>query len=67
MTVAKRVRWWVARCLNSLPGQCWADLVSWATGSRFYRWPWQPRTPMCVQDAAENGRCYCGKVGGDRG
>lgn len=58
------IRWRLALLLNRSDRMCWADLVSWATGSRFYRWPWQARrTPMCARDAVENGRCYCGKLG----
>lgn len=57
-----RMRWWLARQLDRLPGQCWADLVSWAQGSAFYKRPWQPRSPGCVQGAAEQGCCYCGKL-----
>lgn len=60
----KRLRWWIADQLNRLPGQCWADLVSWALS-----WPggekrplWSPAGDACRQDAAECGTCYCGKL-----
>lgn len=64
------MRWRIAHLLGRLPGQCWADLVSWALqarGKRRYygRWPWQPRTPDCTLGAVRNGRCYCGKLGRD--
>jgi hypothetical protein len=61
----ERLRWRIACQLNRLPGQCWADLVSWALGSAYNRRPWQPVSPGCVQGAAEQGRCYCGKLGAD--
>lgn len=61
-----RFRWWLAVQLNRLDRMCWADLVSWALRSPFYRWPWQAaRSPMCTRDAAECGLCYCGKLRGD--
>jgi len=60
-----RIRWWTARQLNRLPGQCWADLVSWALGDAHYRRLWQPVSPGCIGDAARNSRCYCGKLGAD--
>lgn len=60
-----RLRWRIATLLNRSDRQCWADLVSWATGSKFYRWPWQPRTAACTFDAVQTGRCYCGKLGRD--
>jgi hypothetical protein len=61
------LRWRLATLVNRLPGQCWADLVSWVLdrlGKRRYynRMPWQPRTWSCTKDAVENGRCYCGKL-----
>jgi hypothetical protein len=60
------LRWRIAVLVNRLPGQCWADLVSWALqtpGRRFYgHRPWQPRTALCTKDAVANGLCYCGKL-----
>jgi hypothetical protein len=61
-----RVRWTVAHHLDRLPWTCWANLVSWTTHSRpllsrdgdDMRQDW-----MCARDAADCGRCYCGKVG----
>lgn len=61
----ERLRWRIAELLNRLPGQCWADLVSWAQGSAFYKRPWQPRSPGCTDGAVRQGRCYCGKLGRD--
>ena len=58
-------RWDLAALINRMPGTCWANLVSWALGSRpmldlrngdDVRQDW-----MCASDAARNGRCYCGK------
>jgi hypothetical protein len=61
------LRWHLAAFANRLDGQCWADLVSWALDGRgkrrrYNRLPFQPRTPMCSQDAVRNGCCYCGKL-----
>jgi hypothetical protein len=62
--MTKRLRWWLAAQLDRLPGQCWADLVSWAlawdAGDK--RSPWSPQGAMCRSDAAETGTCYCGKL-----
>lgn len=60
MNLSKRLRWRIAVLLGKLPGQCWADLVSWAAGGRD-RWPWFPQTDTCRRDAADGG-CYCGKL-----
>jgi len=58
-----RLRWWVASQLNRMPGQCWADLVTWALRWKFEaRHPWRPVTGTCREDAARTGACYCGKV-----
>jgi hypothetical protein len=74
MTHVERLKWRVADLTNSLfhRRQCWADLVSWVidtertrdTGLRA-RLPWRPITQMCRRDAAECGRCYCGKLAAD--
>lgn len=61
-----RVRWTVAHNLNRLPWTCWANLVSWALHSR----PLVDRhgdgdirqDSICRSDAANCGRCYCGKI-----
>ncbi len=57
-----RWRWRIAGLLNRLPGQCWADLVSWALPGRDSRNPWSPIDSMCRRDFASNGSCYCGKL-----
>lgn len=59
-----RLRWWVATQLNRLPGQCWADLVTWALGwhKGEKHTPWSPVTSVCRRDLAANGGCYCGKL-----
>jgi hypothetical protein len=57
-------RWRIAGWLNRLPRTCWANIVSWALGSR----PMFDssgneddirRTSACFQLGDE--RCYCGK------
>lgn len=60
----KRLRWWIADQMNRLPGQCWADLVSWAlSGPRGEkRKLWSPAGDICRSDATECGTCYCGKL-----
>lgn len=57
-----RLRWRIAALLDRLPGQCWADLVSFALGHR--RSPWCPVTSSCRADlaAAGDGACYCNKL-----
>lgn len=70
----ERLRWRIAYAFNRLPGQCWADLVSWAlAGMRVSRklgyspLPWRPVTETCRNDAL-TGRdrcCYCAKLGAD--
>lgn len=72
-TIRERVRWRVARLLDQLPGQCWADLVSWALHDQhddpdfWSHWvPWRPIRRECRQDAARVGVCYCGKIGAQR-
>lgn len=61
---AERTRWRIADLLNRLPGQCWADLATWALygPEPGRRWPWAPNTPGCREDAARTGCCYCGKL-----
>lgn len=65
MARVERLRWAIARLLNRLPGQCWADLVDWTLG--YQRSPWSPQR-SCRADLARRGACYCGKLrrGGDR-
>jgi hypothetical protein len=63
-----RLRWLIARQLDRLPGQCWADLASWAAwparGFR-ERWlPWSPTRPSCIKPG--DARCYCGKLAATR-
>lgn len=68
--MARRVRWRIATQLNRLPGQCWADLVTWALGWRkedpYLTWtersPWSPVTGTCRLDLKATGACYCGKL-----
>lgn len=62
------LRWRIATLIDKLPGQCWADLCSWALHDRRddpgYRWasPWSPIGPSCRNDLARVGSCYCGKL-----
>lgn len=58
-TLRKRVRWFVARTVDRLPGQCWADLVSWAHRSE-KGLPWAPQR-TCRTDLVD-GVCWCGKI-----
>lgn len=64
MSARERIRWRIAHLLNRLPGQCWADLVSWVVdmGSIRRVSPWSPRGYSCRQDFEQNGCCYCGKL-----
>jgi hypothetical protein len=60
-----RWRWVIARNMDRLTGQCWADLVTWVlawnpTEERL-RDAWKPQR-ACQGDAARTGSCYCGKV-----
>jgi hypothetical protein len=66
-TLTVKLRWKFADLLNRLPRTCWANLVSWALGSKplidrhgdgDIRQDW-----ICRKDAGANGRCYCGKIG----
>ena len=59
-----KLRWWIAAQLDRLPGQCWADLVTWALDwpPRDSRLPWRPATSTCRLDAEQCGACYCGKL-----
>lgn len=65
MTRGERARWAIADALNRLPGQCWADLATWAMN-----WPerglspWSPQR-SCRDDANQAGSCYCGKLQAD--
>lgn len=63
-TIRERVRWRLVRMINLLPGQCWADLVTWALdGPRQQGWvPLQPIGEACRADAARTGTCYCGRL-----
>jgi hypothetical protein len=71
--VLEKLRWRIAYLLDRLPGQCWADLVSWALdGMRVARrndrnpLPWRPNR-SCQQDArtSRDRCCYCNKLGPD--
>lgn len=58
-------RWRIAGALNRLPGTCWANLVSWALGSRrlFDRHNEDDvRQNSLCREASASGRCYCGKI-----
>lgn len=64
-----KARWKIADLLGRLPGQCWADLVSWALDDRRTRrnlgnprHPWRPVRDSCRRDLAANGTCYCGSL-----
>lgn len=62
--MAERLRWRIARLMDRLKGQCWADLVSWVLDSPRLRaekgrLPWRPVTSACFAVGCE--RCYCGK------
>jgi hypothetical protein len=71
--MAERFKWWLAYQLNRLSGQCWADLVYWVLRSPKddpglrAALPWRPINAMCRFDAAECGRCYCGKLAAEAG
>jgi hypothetical protein len=66
----EKLRWRIVALFNRLPGQCWADLVSWVLAGRRERreWylrerlPWRPIQDVCRKDLARVGCCYCGKL-----
>lgn len=66
----EKLRWRIVALVNRLPGQCWADLVSWVLADRAERrwWylrerlPWRPIPDQCRADLARVGCCYCGKL-----
>jgi hypothetical protein len=66
----ERLRWWLAVQINKLPGQCWANLVSWALAGRNERrerylrerLPWRRIDNVCRSDLARVGCCYCGTL-----
>jgi hypothetical protein len=68
--VAERLRWKIADLVDRLlPGQCWAELVSWALdGPRHERrmdrgaLPWRPIGYTCRSDLARTSTCYCGAL-----
>jgi hypothetical protein len=62
---SSRLRHWIARQLDRLPGQCWADLVFWSNGDTPRSTPWSPLSPGCKQDYVRLGTCYCGKLRDD--
>jgi hypothetical protein len=68
-----RWRWRVINLIGKLPGQCWADLVTWAQDGnreaveRADSWrgalPWAPNQGCgSGPDFERNCVCYCGKV-----
>lgn len=59
MNLRTRLRWRIARLMNLLPGQCWADLVDYPLGRS--RLQWSPND-LCRPSVAECGSCYCGKL-----
>ena len=65
-TLAVKARWKIADVLNRLSGTCWANIVSWALGSRpliaFDGEGDVRQDSLCRRDAARCGRCYCGKI-----
>jgi hypothetical protein len=62
-----RIRHWIARQLDRLPGQCFADLTMWAQGDLSRTSPWSPISPGCVKDFSRQGACWCGKLRDDTG
>lgn len=62
--IGNRIRWRVAYSLNHLPGTCWANLVSWALGSRplLSRDGDDARQDWMCRPTEGCGACYCGKV-----
>lgn len=65
----ERLRWRIANLLNRLSGQCWADLVWWATSTARQNrrkgdsaLPWRPVTELCRKGVEETGACYCNKL-----
>lgn len=69
--IPERLRWRIADLVN-VRTQCWSDLVSWVLNDEPVRdtgvaaaLPVRPITETCRKDAAQNGRCYCGKVAAD--
>lgn len=62
--MSERLRWWLFGKLAKVPGVCNASIGCWAAWDdleqvRDGRWR---VSPMCRRDAADNGRCWCGKV-----
>jgi hypothetical protein len=61
-----RWRWMVASWINRLPRTCWANLVSWALGSRplldLRDGDDARQDSICRFDLSANGTCYCGKL-----
>lgn len=55
-----KARWWIARQVDRLPGQCWADLADFGLGRSVV--PWARMRDACREDATRCGTCYCGKV-----
>lgn len=71
MAATERLRWRIVDMVDRLlPGQCWADLVSWvqdtpAMRAERGRLPWRPVGDMCRSDLPRTGTCYCGALGVD--
>lgn len=63
-------RWRVAELMNQLPGQCWADLVTWAMESNRdaieradgWRGALPNQSNRLCGPPSESCVCYCGKV-----
>jgi hypothetical protein len=60
--MSDRLRWWIARQLDRLPGQCRTDLHVWAVRGTPRTMPWSPLSIGCRLDVAERGTCSCGKL-----
>lgn len=66
----ERLRWKLAYLLDRLPGQCWADLATWAMNGRRRDQddpllPFRPIGAGCRADFQRNGTCYCAKLATD--
>jgi hypothetical protein len=71
--MGERLRWKIVDLVaRLLPGQCWAQLVSWALdGPRHERrmgrgaLPWRPIGYSCRSELPRTGTCYCGALRAD--
>lgn len=55
-----RARFAIARLVDRLSGQCWADLALWAMRMDDSKLPWFS-SRSCREDSKRSGCCYCGK------